>query len=32
MSILDQFDSLWKMFIRPPRQLYSLFDLGPPII
>lgn len=27
----EQYEQLWKMFIRPPRITYSLMDLGPSI-
>ncbi|KAL4501631.1 hypothetical protein ABPG72_018682 [Tetrahymena utriculariae] len=29
MNIIDQFTNAWKIFCRPPRQTYSVFDLGP---
>ncbi|EDK31323.1 abnormal long morphology protein, putative (macronuclear) [Tetrahymena thermophila SB210] len=31
MNIIDQFTNAWKVFCRPPRQTYSVFDLGPPL-
>lgn len=30
MSLLSNYDSLWKAFIRPYRQTYHEYDLGPP--
>ena len=29
MSISNQYESIWKGFIRPPRQLYKIYELGP---
>lgn len=27
-KLFDKFENLWKMFIRPPRAEYNLYDLG----
>eukprot|EP01017_Pseudomicrothorax_dubius_P024916 TRINITY_DN2651_c0_g2_i2.p1 TRINITY_DN2651_c0_g2~~TRINITY_DN2651_c0_g2_i2.p1 ORF type:complete len:129 (-),score=5.92 TRINITY_DN2651_c0_g2_i2:61-447(-) len=29
-SLKDGYDSLWKSYIRPPRDEYKIEDLGPP--